>query len=118
MEEVIDRVAGIGYDGLEVVGEPDEFPADKYAQMIREWGMKVNSICGMHLAPEPGDLRYLGHKDGSERQNAVDYVKWCVDMAKGCGAPGVLVVPGQVTDPGYFSVSKDENCKTGDVSRF
>lgn len=111
MEEVIDRVAAIGYDGLEVVGEPDEFPAEKYASMIKDKGMKVTSICGMHPGPEPGDLRYLGHKDASERQSAIDYVKRCVDMAVGYGSPGVLVVAGQVGNPGYYSVSKEEDWK-------
>jgi len=110
MAEVIERVAALGYDGLEVVGEPKLFPAEKFAPMIIDKDMRVTSICGMHPGPEPGDLRYLGHKDAKERQSAIDYVKACVDMAMSYGAPGVLVVAGQVGDPSY-SVSKAEDWK-------
>lgn len=111
MEEVIDRVAALGYDGLEVVGEPKLFPASKFAPMMRDKGLKVTSICGMHPGPDPSDLRYLGHSNPKERQNAIDYVKACVDMAKGYGAPGVLVVAGQVGNPSFYAASKEEDWK-------
>jgi len=110
MEEVIERVGAIGYDGVEVVGEPTLFPARTYAHMLKEKELRVTSICGMHPGPEPGDLRYLGHRDAGQRQSAIDYVKQCVDMAVDYGAPGVLVVAGQVGDPSY-SVSKAEDWK-------
>ena len=110
MAEVLDRVAGIGYDGVEVVGEPKLFPAEKYAPLARDKGLSVTSICGMYPGPEQGDLRYLGHTGARERQNAIDYVKSCVDMALGYGAPSVLIVPGQVGDPSY-SMSREEDWK-------
>ena len=110
MEDVLERVAAIGYDGVEMVGEPKLFPAEKYAPLVRDKGLSVTSICGMHPGPEPEDFRYLGHKEARERQNAIDYVKSCVDMALGYGARSVLVVAGQVGDPSY-SVSKEEDWK-------
>jgi len=110
IEEVIGRVSALGYDGVELVGEPKLFPPAKVKPMLEKAGLAVTSICGMHPGPEPGDPRYLGHKEPRERQNAVDYVKACVDMALAVGAPSVLVVPGQVGDPSY-SASKAEDWK-------
>lgn len=106
IENVLDRVAAIGYDGVELVGEPKLYPPEKVAPMLKDRGLAVTSICGMHPGPEPGDWRYLGHRDPKERQNAIDYVRACVDMALGVGAPSVLVVAGQVGDPSY-STSKE-----------
>jgi sugar phosphate isomerase/epimerase len=106
IEEVIDRVRSLGYDGIELVGEPKLFPPSRVKPLLDDAGLAVTSICGMHPGPEPGGLRYLGHRDSRERQNAVDYVKACVDMAVGVDAPSVLVVPGQVGSPTY-STSKE-----------
>ena len=110
MEEVLERVAAIGYDGVEVVGEPELFPPESFASLLVDKGLGVTSICGMYPGPESEDFRYLGHRDAGERQKATDYVKTCVDMAIGYGAPGVLVVAGQVGDPSY-SASKEEDWK-------
>lgn len=111
IEKVLDRVAAVGFDGIELVGEPEQFPPDKVAPMLKDRGLTVTSICGMHPGPVPGDLRYLGHSNLKERQKGMDYVKSCVDMAVAVGALGVLVVPGQVGNPSYYSESKNEDWK-------
>lgn len=110
IEEVIGRVSALGYDGIELVGEPKLFPPSKIKPLVEDAGLMVGSICGMHPGPEPGDLRYLGHADAAERKRAIDYAKACVDMASALGAPGVLVVAGQVGDP-TLSASKEEDWK-------
>jgi D-psicose/D-tagatose/L-ribulose 3-epimerase len=99
LPEVVRRVAAIGFDGVELVGEPTLYNARDVNQIIKDAGLKVQSICGMHPGPEPGDLRLLSHPDLKERQKGVDYVKACVDLASVVGARSVLVVPSLVGQP-------------------
>lgn len=99
LEETVRRVAAIGFDGIELVGEPALYKASQVNKLMSDAGLRVQSICGMHPGPEPGDLRLLSHPDAKEREKAVDYVKACVDLAKAVGARSVLVVPSLVGQP-------------------
>jgi D-psicose/D-tagatose/L-ribulose 3-epimerase len=98
-EDIIRRAKSIGFDGIELVGEPQVYQAARVKRIVNEAGLKVFSICGMHPGPDPDDLRLLSHPDSKERQKAVDYVKACVDLAHGVGARSVLVAPNLVGDP-------------------
>lgn len=108
IEEVISRVSRIGFDGIELVGEPDLYDGEQIRKLTMDFGLKVQSICGMHPGPEDGDLRALGHPQESERLLAIDYVKRCVDLAVEVGARSVLVVPSLVGQPECF-VSKSDD---------
>ena len=108
LEEVIERVAALGYNGVELVGEPEVYSVKEVSGFIKDSGLKVCSICGMFPGPEKDDLRALCHYDAKERQKAIDYVKSCVDFANGVGAKSVLIVPGLVGQPTYFK-SKEED---------
>ncbi len=99
LAEVAVRASKLGFDGIELVGEPKLYQASEVNKLMQEHGLKVLSICGMHPGPEAGDLRLLSHPDASERQKAIDYVKSCVDLAKETGARSVLVVPSLVGQP-------------------
>ncbi|NLJ86013.1 MAG: sugar phosphate isomerase/epimerase [Firmicutes bacterium] len=99
LAEVALRASRLGFDGIELVGEPKLYQASEVNKLMQEHGLKVLSICGMHPGPEAGDLRLLSHPDASERQKAIDYVKSCVDLAKETGARSVLVVPSLVGQP-------------------
>ena len=99
LPEIVHRVAAIGFDGIELVGEPKIYNVREVKKIVEDAGLKVQSICGMHPGPEPGDLRLLSHPDPEERQKGVDYVKACVDLAAGVGARSVLVVPSLVGQP-------------------
>ena len=110
LKEVIARISRIGYDGIELVGEPDEYNSKEVDSMCRDSGIRVGSICGMHPGPKKGDLRALCHSKLSERKKAIDYVKRCVDMAKALDARSVLVVPSLVGEPAFF-ISRKEDLK-------
>jgi D-psicose/D-tagatose/L-ribulose 3-epimerase len=99
LAEVVRRVAAIGFDGIELVGEPTEYRPAEVNRLVKDVGLRVQSICGMHPGPDSKDLRLFSHPDASERDKAVDYVKACVDLAKGVGARSVLVVPSLVGQP-------------------
>lgn len=99
LAEVARRTAAIGFDGIELVGEPAEYDVAEVNRIMADHGLRVQSICGMHPGPDPADLRLLSHPDPRERAKAVDYVKACVDLAVGVGARSVLVVPSLVGQP-------------------
>ncbi len=102
LADVIQRAAAIGFDGIELVGEPQIYDAAEVARMVQDAGLEVLSICGMFPGPDPADLRLFSHPDAKERQRAIDYVKACVDLANGVGARSVLVVPSLVGQPKPF----------------
>ncbi|HHV93519.1 MAG TPA: sugar phosphate isomerase/epimerase [Firmicutes bacterium] len=110
LTDVVSRVSKIGFDGIELVGEPSVYSGAEVKKLVEDHGLKVISICGMHPGPEPGDLRLLSHPDAAEREKAVDYVKACVDLAVETGARSVLVVPSLVGQPEVL-VSKEEDIK-------
>lgn len=110
LREVVERVVAIGFDGIELVGEPKMYRAEEVRPLVEDNGLKVQSICGMHPGPEEGDLRALSHPAPQERGKAVDYVRACVDLAKGVGARSVLVVPSLVGQPAHF-VSREEDIR-------
>lgn len=99
LAEMARRAAAAGFDGVELVGEPQEYRPAEACRALADAGLRALAVCGMHPGPEPGDLRLLSHPQARERQKAVDYVKACVDLACGVGARSVLVVPSLVGQP-------------------
>lgn len=109
-EQVVSRVARIGFDAIELVGEPDEYDVKQVSTMVGDHGLCISSICGMHPGPTPGDLRLLSHPEAAERARGIDYVKRCVDMAAALRARSVLVVPSLVGQPATL-VSREDDIK-------
>ncbi len=102
LEQVIQRVAAIGFDGIELVGEPTLYQPKQVNRLAQEAGLRVFSICGMHPGPDPQDLRLLSHPEPQERQKGLDYVKACVDLACELQARSVLVAVNLVGQPRVF----------------
>ncbi len=93
------RAASIGFHGIELVGEPAIYNGNSVNELVKDAGLTVQSICGMHPGPAPNDLRLFSHPDSGEREKAVDYAKACVDLAAAVGARSVLIVPSLVGKP-------------------
>ncbi len=110
LEEVAKRVSKIGFDGIELVGEPELYNGNEVNKIMKEYGLKVCSLCGMFPGPGENNLRALCHPDKNERVKAIDYVKQCVDLAKETEARSILVVPSLVGSPVLFS-SKENDWK-------
>ena len=110
IEEVVRRVAKIGFDGIELVGEPSMYESSYISKLLSDNGLKVCSICGMFPGPNEADLRALSHPEKKERDKAIRYVQQCIDLAKGIGARSVLIVPSLVGRPQYFD-SKEVDLK-------
>lgn len=108
LENVFKRAKKIGFDGIELVGEPSIYEIKDVNKLVAEYDLDIKSICGMHPGPEENDLRALSHYENQEREKAINYVKDCIDLAKGVGARSVLIVPSLVGQPEFFSSKKED----------
>lgn len=84
----IDRVARYGYDGIEIVGEPEEIDPKRTHKLTRDAGIEVSSICSIYTAE-----RDLVHPDVDVRRAAVEYVKDVARFASQMECPTIIVHP-------------------------
>lgn len=82
------RLAGLGYDGIELAGEPDRYSAGDIRNVLLAHNLCLTSICGIYT-PQ----RDLSHPSGAVRAGAVRYVGDCAALAAALGASIVIVVP-------------------------
>ena len=94
LERGIERIARLGYDAVELKGEPDELRRANVYQVLGEYNVRVSSICGMY--PWPTESRDLSSDNGEIRDAAIRYVKECIDFARSLNAKVVIVSPSSV----------------------
>jgi len=78
IEEVAQKVAALGYGGVELKGDRAYRPAT-LRPLLARLGLAVLSI-----TPENVDL---AHPDPTVRREALDYYRWAVDLAAELGCP-------------------------------
>lgn len=91
---LVARVKALGFDLLELAIEDTQRVS---ADAVREAGEREGigfTVCGAF-----GPDRDLSHEDPAVRRNGIDYVKACIDLAAGIGAP-------HVAGPMYSAVGK------------
>jgi sugar phosphate isomerase/epimerase len=88
LEKGIARLARYGYDGAEIVGEPDTMDAAAIRGWLDDAGIVASGICAIYT-PE----RDLVSASPEIRRAAVDYVKQCVDFAEQLGGEVISVTP-------------------------
>jgi sugar phosphate isomerase/epimerase len=86
------RLAKYGYEGIELVGEPDRYNIPEVKGLCKEFGVRVSSILGWSIWGIPG--RDSASPDEHERLAALQYGKSCVDLANKLGSPVLVVLPG------------------------
>ena len=86
------RLAQYGYEGIELVGEPDRYSIPEVKGLCKEFGVRVSSVLGWSIWGIPG--RDSDSPDENERSAALEYCKSCVDLASELGAPILVVLPG------------------------
>ena len=84
----IARVAGAGYDGVELVGEPADTDATAIAAALNANGVRASSIVSIYT---PG--RDIVSSTASVRSAAIDYVKGNIDYGQLLGADVVTFTP-------------------------
>lgn len=87
ISRTVGRLERLGYDAVELVGEPDEFTGRELAALKRG-NLRIASVCGMYSAE-----RDLSHPDSRRRKLAQEYVRRCVDLQAQFGEGVVIVVP-------------------------
>lgn len=103
ISESIDRVAGYGYDAIELVGEPAELDGGRIKKLTGDAGIVVSSICSIYTAE-----RDLAHPDPDVRKGAVQYVKDVADLAAAAGAPTMILAPTAVNKTERLAPEEDE----------
>jgi sugar phosphate isomerase/epimerase len=86
--ESIDRLARLGYDAVEVEGEPETHDPKRIKKLTDDAGLAVGSVCPNFTAE-----RDLSHPDPQVRKSAQAYVREVSDFAAELGAPLFIVAP-------------------------
>ena len=82
----IERLARCGYDGVDIVGEPEQYDAQRIRALLEEHHIQASSICAV-FSPQ----RDFVSSNAAIRKSAVEYVKSCVDFAGAIGAKAISV---------------------------
>jgi sugar phosphate isomerase/epimerase len=99
----IERVARLGYDAIELVGEPELYDGPRVRTLAADAGIAVSSISSMYTAD-----RDLCHPDPVNRRKAVDYVRAVADLAAETGASTIIVAPSAVMKTAPLAPPADE----------
>lgn len=100
------ELAGWGYDGLEISGEPDRYDAAPVRRILQDSGLLalgVTASCNW-----PTEERDLANPEPGVRRRAVDHFRRCVDLAREVGAPTIGLIPGAVGRIRAFTRQADE----------
>jgi len=100
VERSTERLARLGYDAMEVEGEPEEHDPKRVKKAVADAGLQISSVC-----PNFTPNRDLSHPDPNRRAEAQRYLRSLADFAVEVGAPLFIVAPTAylrvkpVTDP-------------------
>ena len=108
LREILERVASLGYKGVELIGEPKDYDPKEVNNLIEGEGLLISTITGMYPGTGQDELRALSHFEEKERRKAIDYVKSCIDLANQVGAYNVVVAPSPVGYLSYFKSKEDD----------
>ncbi len=86
--ESIDRLARLGYDAVEVEGEPEKHDPKRIKKLAADAGLAVGSVCPNFTAE-----RDLSHPDEDVRNTALAYLREVSGFAAELGAPLFIVAP-------------------------
>jgi len=94
VEQTFERLSRLGYDGIELMGEPKLYDPKQIRELCRTYGLQVLSIAGIY--PWPTMERDLSNPDVQVRKYAINYLIECVDFAQSVESPVIIVVPSAV----------------------
>jgi sugar phosphate isomerase/epimerase len=86
--ESIDRLARLGYDAVEVEGEPETHDPKRIKKLAADAGLAVSSVCPNFTAE-----RDLSHPDENVRNAALSYLREVSGFAVELGTPLFIVAP-------------------------
>lgn len=80
----LERISGMGFDAVEMYGEPDRVDTKKLHELFSSHSMPVCGVTGM-WGMAGGDKRKLLSADAGVRKEAQDYVRKCVQLCRSLG---------------------------------
>ena len=83
-----ERLARLGYDAMEVEGEPENHDPKRVKKAADDAGLRISSVC-----PNFTPNRDLSHPDKALRSEAQKYLRSLADFAAEVGAPLFIVAP-------------------------
>jgi len=93
--EVLETMAELGYDGVDLDAEPDKIPLEKFnevREIAESLGLKVPAMICAWGVWHAGEIRDLASCDEATRQYAVDYTRKCIDLSATFDDPPMLEI--------------------------
>ncbi|RKQ87262.1 sugar phosphate isomerase/epimerase [Solirubrobacter pauli] len=91
IERTIERLGRLGYDGIEISGEPGLYDVDHVRRLLEEHQVECWGAVTLMMG-----ARDLCHEDRYMRIGSVEYVKDCLTLVSRLGGKIVTVVPSTV----------------------
>ena len=91
IEAAIERLPGLGYEAIEIAGDPDNIDVNAVNAVLDRTGIRCFGAVTL-MTPE----RSLLAKDPARRARSVAYLKACISMVQALGGTAMSVVPGSV----------------------
>ncbi len=91
IEAAIRRIAPLGYEALEISGEPDQHDVGEVRRLLTGHGIRCFGAVTLML----GERNLLAADEG-QRARSIDYVNDCITMVKELGGEEISVVPATV----------------------
>ena len=90
IETTIERLHRLGYDGIEISGEPTQYDTSHVAGLLEKYQL---ACWGSHSIMMPG--RDLVHEEASVRAETVQYMQACVRMVHELGGSIFVIFPSE-----------------------
>lgn len=91
LEVTLARIKRLGYESIEISGEPTQYPAASTRELLRKHGIRCWGSVTLTLGE-----RNLAAKDPARRANSVEYVKSVVQMVSELDGEIITIVPATV----------------------
>ena len=91
LEVTLKRIKRLGFESIEISGEPDQYPPSECRPLLKEHGIRCWGAVTLTLGE-----RNLAAKDPDQRAKSVDYMKSLVTMVKEMDGHELTVVPATV----------------------
>ncbi|MDX1995570.1 MAG: sugar phosphate isomerase/epimerase family protein [bacterium] len=91
IEHTIQRLSRLGYDGIQIMGEPRKYDWKAVRKLLDDHNLKCFGSVSIMLAG-----RDLIHADPYYREMTIQYLKECLDMVAALGGNMFTLVPSEV----------------------